>query len=352
MNAKENPAALGRIEDLPSSYIDALSAQNTTPLWPQLRSVMPHGCPTPRARAHRWHYADIRPLLHQAGEMTPIEQAERRVLMLANPGMEGKPFATASIFFGLQLILPGEQAPNHRHSVSAARMVMEGAGAWTTVEGQRCPMEKGDLILTPAQCWHEHGHDGDGPMVWLDALDLPLAVAMDSAYAVEAPLQNAPNQPDPSQTHYRRAGMVPARRLERAAHQYPQYRYPWTEVRAALQDMATVTPVGEPVQLAYVNPETGAPCLPILGFSALMLRPGEQVSLGRTSASCGYLIVAGSGKTLIGDTELAWEQNDVLAMPGHSTVVHRNDSGAEPAFLIQIDDGPMQRALGYFERFE
>lgn len=352
MNAKDESAALGRIEDLPDSYVQELTGQHTTPLWPQLRSVMPHGRPSPRSVAHRWQYSEIKPLLHQAGELTPIEQAERRVLMLANPGLNGTPFATASIFFGLQMILPGEQAPNHRHSVSAVRMVMEGSGAWTTVEGQRCPMEKGDLILTPAHCWHEHGHDGDGPMIWLDALDLPLAVAMDSAYAVEAPLQDAPKQPDPSQTHYRRAGLVPARRLERPAAQYPQFRYPWVEVQAALHDLAKAMPVGEPVQLAYVNPESGAPCLPILGFSALMLRPGERVVMGRTSASAGYLIVEGEGQTEADGKTLTWEQNDVLAFPGHSAITHQNASATEPAFLIQIDDAPMQRALGYFERFE
>lgn len=352
MNAKDNTSSLGRIEDLPESYVQALTSQNTTPLWPQLRSVMPHGRPSPRAVAHCWRYGDISPLLHQAGELTPIEQAERRVLMLTNPGLNGTPFATASIFFGLQMILPGEQAPNHRHSVSAVRMVIEGSGAWTTVEGERCPMEKGDLILTPAHCWHEHGHDGEGPMIWLDALDLPLAVAMDSAYAVEAPLQNAPNIPDPSQTHYRRAGLVPARHLEGAPAKYPQFRYPWVEVQAALQDLAKATPAGEPVQLAYVNPETGQPCLPILGFSALMLRPGEQVSMGRTSASTGYLIVEGAGQTEADGKALSWEQNDVLAFPGHSTIAHQNASATKPAYLIQIDDAPMQRTLGYFERFE
>ena len=164
---------LGTLDDLPKEYVDALTANSTQPLWPSMRAILPYDRPTRRTQPHLWRYADLRPLLLRAGDLTPIEKAERRVLMLANPGLDGEPFATSSIFFGLQLILPGETAPNHRHSPSAVRLIVEGDGAYTTVEGQRCPMAPGDVILTPALLWHEHEHRGDGPMVWLDALDAP-----------------------------------------------------------------------------------------------------------------------------------------------------------------------------------
>jgi gentisate 1,2-dioxygenase len=344
-------AQLGTIEELPQDYLDAVSAQCAKPLWPQLRAILPYDKPIHRTVPHRWRYKELRPLLLRAGDLTPIEKAERRVLMLANPGLEGEPFATASIFFGLQLILPGETAPNHRHSPSAVRLIVEGDGGFTTVEGERCPMTKGDVILTPAQLWHEHEHRGDGPMVWLDALDAPLVVKMEAAYCIEGEPQNPGNRPDSSQTRFRRAGLVPYDRLDRIANDYPQFRYPWVEVRQALMDLASGNGPGEAVQLAYVNPETGRECMPVLGFSAIMLRPGEELKPPRRSASCGYLVVEGAGESEIDGKTFQWEENDVMAAPTHAAIRHRNASSSKPAFLIQIDDAPMQRKLGFYEVF-
>src|SRR5438105_8463982 len=166
---------LGRLEDLPAAYVQALAAQNTVPLWLALRSLLPHGKPARATRPAHWRYREIRPLLLQAGELAPIEKAERRVLVLANPGhgLENMK-ATATIYVGMQLILPGETAPNHRHTPSAVRFVVEGEGGFTVVDGEKLPMRKGDLILTPPGLWHEHGHEGGEPVIWLDALDLPL----------------------------------------------------------------------------------------------------------------------------------------------------------------------------------
>ena len=108
----------------------------------------------------------------------------------------------------------------------------------------------------------------------------------------------------------------------------------------------------EAVQLAYVNPETGEECMPVLGFSAIMLRPGETLRMPRRSASCGYLVVEGSGESEIDGTTLKWEENDVLAAPTHATIRHRNASSSKPAYLIQVDDAPMQRRLGFYEVFK
>jgi gentisate 1,2-dioxygenase len=271
---------LDTIDDLPSDYVADLAAQGVLPLWPSLRRVLPYGQPERDTKPYLWSYQDIRPSLLRAGELTPIEKAERRVLVLANPGLGlDNMMATPTIYIGLQLILPGETAPNHRHTPSAVRFVVEGEGAYTTVEGEKCPMEKGDLILTPAGLWHDHGHAGTGPVVWLDALDLPLIYRLEASYAIEGEVQTPANAPDRSQTAYRRAGLVPfaaSQGNSRADH--PLLRYPWADVRQALVDMAAGAGPDEPVHLAYVNPETGAPCLLVMGFSAQMLRTGEEVA--------------------------------------------------------------------------
>lgn len=138
---------LGRIEDLPTEYVEALRENNTLPLWPSLRAMLPHGIPARSTQPVLWRYKDVRPNLMRAGDLAPIEKAERRVLVLCNPGLGLDTMrATPTIYIGMQLVLPGEVAPNHRHTPSAVRVVVEGTGGFTVVNGEKLPMEKGDLI--------------------------------------------------------------------------------------------------------------------------------------------------------------------------------------------------------------
>lgn len=344
---------LGTLEELPERYVSELTALNTLPLWPSLRGFLPHEMPARKTRPVLWRYQDVRPLLMEAGELTPIEKAERRVLILANPGLDLETArATPTIYVGLQLILPGEVAPNHRHTPSAVRFVIEGDGGFTVVNGEKCPMEKGDLILTPAGLWHEHGHDGDGPVVWLDALDLPVVYGFEASYAIEGPSQEVVNRPDASQVLYRRSGLLPYDALDRPRQPYPLIRYPWSEVRQSLQDMSAWTAPGEAVHIAYVNPETGAECLPTIGFSALMIRPGETVRLPRRSASAVLHVIEGEGTANIDGTGLTFAPSDSMAVPTHARLEIEAGSAQAPTFLFMIDDAPLQRKLGFYQVFD
>jgi gentisate 1,2-dioxygenase len=150
---------LGRIEDLPPDYVQDLRNVNLVPLWPSLRGVLPPKVPTRQTQPTCWAYKDIKPLLLKAGELTPIEKAERRVLVLANPGHGlDKMQASAAMYLGMQLLMPGEWAPSHRHTPNAVRMVVEGEGAWTTVDGEKCPMS----LLHGGQLPHQRRPPGRG----------------------------------------------------------------------------------------------------------------------------------------------------------------------------------------------
>jgi gentisate 1,2-dioxygenase len=345
-------STLASINELPADYRQTLTEKNLVPLWPAMRAALPHGKPQRRTQPVLWRYKEIRPELIKAGTLTPIEQAERRVLAFANPGLGLETMrATPSIFIGLQMILPRETAPNHRHSPSAVRMVIEGSGGFTVVQGEKCPMDKGDLILTPSGLWHEHGHEGNGPVIWLDALDLPIVQSLEASYAVEGEPQTIRNEPDSSQSRYRRSGLVPYRSLDARRTRYPLLRYPWNDVREALTALAAVTPKAELVQLAYVNPETGRECMPVLGFSAIMLRPGEAIALPRRSASAVLHIVDGDGEAEVDGVTLSWSDSDTLAIPTHAKVLLANRKAKSPAFLFQIDDAPLQRKCGFYEVF-
>ncbi len=342
---------LGTLADLPQDYVRTLADLSVLPLWPGLRQVLPHGKPVRATRPFQWRYEAVRSHLLRAGELTPIEKAERRVLVLANPGFGlERMMATPTIYLGLQLILPGETAPNHRHTPSAIRFVVEGAGGFTTVEGEKLPMEKGDLILTPSGLWHEHGHQGKGPVVWLDALDLPLIHYLEASYAVDGARQSPGNMPDRSQTAYRRAGLLPYAVLDRRRAEFPLVRYPWREVRQALADHAGGLAPGERNHLAYVNPETGAECLPTLGFSAEMIAAGAEVAPCRRSASAVLHVIEGEGQSEVDGQSFHWQEGDTIAVPTHARVRHRA-CGTSPAFLFHIDDAPLQRKLGFYEEF-
>ena len=339
---------LGSLEDLPEAYRAALKEQNLVPLWPSLRAVLPPGKPIPRTRPTCWPYQGLRPLLLKAGELTPIEKAERRVLVLANPGhgLE-KMQASSTIYLGMQLLLPGEWAPAHRHTPNAVRMIVEGEGAYTTVDGEKCPMQRGDLILTPTGLWHEHGHDGDKPVIWLDVLDLPMVYYMEASYVTEGHAQTV--SAEANEQAYQFGGVVPAPVFARSGQPFPMLRYPWVNVRKALEALAVSQPESTAVQVAYVNPETGADCQKILGFSALMLRPGERLALPARSSAMVFHQIEGSADVILDDQQFCLADADTCCIPGYTHVTLRNRSADLPAFIFVADDAPLQKKLGVYE---
>ena len=338
---------LGRIEDLPADYVAALKAQNLVPLWPNLRAVLPPHKPRLQTRATHWPYKTLRPLLLQAGELAPIEKAERRVLVLANPGHGlDKMQASAAMYLGMQLLLPGEWAPSHRHTPNAVRMVVEGTGAWSTVDGEKCAMQRGDLILTPTGLWHEHGHDGNEPVVWLDVLDLPLVYYMEASYHVDGGRQAV--KPGHGERAYSRGGLLPSAVFERSNKDYPMLRYPWAEARAALESLAADQAELEAVQLTYANPETGGHAENILGFYALMLRPGQTLRLPARSPAMVFHVIEGGAQVQIEDQAFTLDTADTCCAPGYTAVTLNNPS-AKPAFLFIADETPLHQKLGVFE---
>jgi gentisate 1,2-dioxygenase len=248
----------------------------------------------------------------------------------------------------MQLLLPGERAPAHRHTPSAARLVVEGDGAYTIVDGQKCIMKAGDLILTPGGMWHDHGHDGTEPVIWLDALDLPLFVYLEGSYAVEGELQAPANRPDSSAIAYSQAGLVPRRRGDAVRPRYPQLRFPWERTEAALRNFAAYSDPATPVELDYVNPETGDACLPTLGFAAMMLRPSEIIRPPRRSTSHVFHVIGGAGQSSINGETIEWKRGDTFSAPVFAKISHQA-GGKEPGFLLQIHDGPLQEKLCFYE---
>src|SRR5262249_28683789 len=121
-------------------FYDRIAPLNLSPLWEKLHNLVT-AAPQSPCQAHIWHYREVRPQLMQAGELITAMEATRRVLILENPGFQGQATITGSLFAGLQLILPGEVAPAHRHTQSALRFIIEGSDAYTAVDGERTTMQ-------------------------------------------------------------------------------------------------------------------------------------------------------------------------------------------------------------------
>lgn len=337
-----------RDESLPAAYSESLETRALAPLWTALHLLLPPER-TSRARPHVWRWAELRPLLLEAAGLVDIDHAERRVLVLMNPGLEGAYAITSTLYAGLQIILPGESAPSHHHTPTALRLIVEGRGAFTTVEGVRCAMEPGDLILTPSMRWHDHGHEGEEPVVWLDGLDVPLVRHFDASWASPMePPRKPESEVDSSADEYTAAGLVP-RASRYPDPVYPQVRWPWTAVRGALARLAATAPAVHPVVLRYVNPRTGASPLPTMGSEAQWLRPDEETPAERRTASAVYHVIEGQGRSRIGDATLAWARGDTFVAPPWHWVQHRNASATEPACLFQFNDEPAVRALGLWQ---
>src|ERR1700724_2315792 len=164
------------------AFYDKIAPANLAPLWEQLHSLVTPE-PVSRCLPAIWRYRDVRPYLMQSGSLISAKEATRRVLMLMNPGLGGQASITGSLFAGLQLIMPGEGAPAHRHTQSALRVIIEGHGAYTAVDGERTLMEPGDFVITPSWTWHDHGNDTQEPIVWLDGLDIQIVKLLSASFA-------------------------------------------------------------------------------------------------------------------------------------------------------------------------
>jgi gentisate 1,2-dioxygenase len=273
------------------------------------------------------------------------EEAERRVLMLINPGLEGKPAATSNLFAGIQLLLPGEIARTHHHTPSALRFVIEGEGGYTSVSGEKAPMQKGDYLTTPNWTWHDHGNEGDGPVLWLDGLDMPFVINMDAVFFEEFGEERQPLT-RPVDDSIRRWGSNLRPTWEQPGGDYsPVLNYKWSTTRAALQELRGDK--GSPydgVIMEYINPYTGGPTIPTMSAYLQLLRRGERTLAHRHVPSTVYHVAEGGGHSIIGGQRFDWEEGDTFVVPAWSWHEHAARDG--DAVLFSFSDRPILRSFG------
>lgn len=310
---------------------------NVRPLW---ESPTAHKLDDAGPQAHLWRWETMRALMLGATKVQNPAAVERRVLSLVNP--ENRAIEDEStvrtISAALQILLPGEAARPHRHSMNALRFVLEGNGAYTIVDGKRCLMEEGDLVLTPGWCWHEHEHRGSAPIIWLDVLDVPFHNVIGTSAFEPGPVHDlAPIIDDQA---FARAGLLPD--SAPAGSYSPLFRYPKGSAIEAL-DRMPYAPDGSR-RLRYVNPMTGGSVMALLDCVLMEITAERPTRSVRTNASSVIAVVDGEGESQIGGQMIRWGPKDVFTVPQNQWASHRANRGS--ATLFVTSDREIYRRLG------
>jgi len=212
------------------AFYQKIDGQNLSALWNVLGDLI---TPEPKSacQPHLWKFDQIRDYMNEAGKLITAKEAERRVLILENPGLRGQSKVTTSLFAGIQMVIPGDVAPAHRHSQSALRFILEGKGAFTAVDGERTVMEPGDFVITPSMTWHDHGNETDEPMFWLDGLDIPMVQFFDASFA-EGSNEDRQEITRPAGDSFARYGrnLLPVDD-KRSSKTSPIFNYPYSHTR-------------------------------------------------------------------------------------------------------------------------
>ncbi len=336
MTTAQPGSALGRF----SQDIATLSAR---PLWERVGGTQPGSPAVPMI----WRYADLRPQLLRSVELISARDAERPVLMLENPGLPGTGYITNSLYAGLQVIMPGEVAPAHRHTPNALRFILEGEGAYTTVGGERIAMRPGDFVVTPGWSWHDHGHTGTGPVIWLDALDSPFGQFFGATFRENYPGDTHPvtRSGHDSAARYG-AGLAPLE-YKPDGTASPLLMYPYERTRAALARVAANGPVDpiHGVKLRYANPATGGYPFPTMAVFLQWLPAGFGGRTYRGTDGCVFCVVEGCGRVFIDDRDFAFTPRDVFVVPPWCR--YRFEAEGD-CVLFSYSDRAAQEALGFW----
>lgn len=346
-----------------------LDAQNFAPYW----AVDPDNehdedgqvLKSPKAEPYIWKYSDIEPILNEAVELITMEDSERRSLVLVNPGLAPVRATVTSLYIAYRINDPHEIMPPHRHTINAVRIGLTGNQNFTCVEGENITFGPGDLVLTPADAWHNHGNHGDDYAMNVSVLDLPLNEFLNAAEfehdyteqeagkRVSREEQTALYADDYSRLVYGRSGLRPrfVNHARGTGYHSPMYVYRWDQTRSLLDDFRDHDgSEWDAVMVEYRDPTTGLTPFRTMTYFGQMLRPGEKTLPQKQNGSMVCIAFEGAGSTVIDGVKFDWQPFDTIAVPGGSWFHHENASDKDEAVMFVASDEPTLRALGFYRR--
>jgi gentisate 1,2-dioxygenase len=325
-----------------SALLADLEKNNLQALWSEVARTLSDQ-PGSRESAFKWPWQSIRSFADRAGDEVNMGDVERRVLLLANPAFGKRPVSTGTLIAAVQILNPGEIAEPHRHTIAALRIITEQDGGVTTVNGIKCPMVAGDLILTPAWCWHGHYNDSNRRLMWVDVLDVPLVASLDGIF-FEHPNEASPKlaEAEPfSDAAWSGAGIVQSDLTWNASHS-PKLRYAWADVKPTLDAIQPKNDGSR--EIRYINPLTGGAVMTTMDCYAIRLEAGLNTQRRRSTANTLCYVVEGSGRSEIGGKSISWTPGDIFTLPNWQWATHTADS--ELAYLVQVTNREMLKVLG------
>jgi gentisate 1,2-dioxygenase len=328
------------------AFYRKIDGENLSALWTVVRDLI---TPEPKSacRPYLWRFDAIRAYMMEAGKLISAKEAERRVLVLENPGLRGQSKVTTSLYAGVQMVMPGDIAPAHRHSQSALRFILEGKGAHTSVDGERTMMEPGDFVITPSMKWHDHGNQTLKPMFWLDGLDIPLVQLLDTSFAEGLDDEEQPITRPVGDSFARYGHNLLPVDLKRSSATSPVFNYPYAHTREALERAKTRGDwdACHGLKMRFSNPATGDYAMPTIGTFIQLLPKGFKTARYRSTDATVFAPIEGRGRTRIGEQTFEWGPRDIFVVPSWQWISH--ESG-EDAVLFSFSDRPVQEKLGLF----
>jgi gentisate 1,2-dioxygenase len=354
------PAVTPELEDLYRGFEKAL----LVPLWTEIGDLMPFA-PTSKAQPHLWEWNTLLHLAGRSGELVPIGRGgERRAIALSNPSLGGKPYASPTLWVAIQYLMPGEDAPEHRHTQNAFRFVVEGEGVWTVVEGDPVPMRRGDFLPQAGWNWHAHHNAAATPMAWIDGLDIPFQYEIEGQFFEPGRNQltekeHATPARSRSERLWGHPGLAPVSQLRRTEGS-PLLRYCWEDTDAALTDQLELEKEGHPGVLEpghalvrYTNSSTAQDVLPTIRTQFHRVVGGIETSPLRETGSSVYQVFDGSGRVTVGDFSWSVARGDIFVVPSWQPMSIRSEASASDSDsgaldLFQFSDAPIFEKLNLF----
>jgi gentisate 1,2-dioxygenase len=364
VSAPHQPDVTPALEDLYRGFEQEL----LVPLWTEIGDLMPVH-PQSKALPHLWRWQTLRRLAAQAGEVVPVGRGgERRAIALANPGLGGRPFATPTLWAAIQYLMPGENAPEHRHTQHAFRFVIEGEGVWTVVERDPVAMRRGDFLPQAGWAWHAHHNATAEPMAWIDGLDIPLQFSADAQFfQLGRDELTAAEQVTPERSRAERLwghpGLRPVSTTDTARRPgSPLLAYRWEHTDRALADQLALeaegfggTGSGGTVEhghaaVRFTDPTTGGDALPTMRAEMHRIARGVQTEPVRETGSSVYAVFDGSGTVSVGDKTWSVTRGDLFVVPSWQPFTATSEAGTTDSDsgaldLFRFSDAPVFEAL-------
>jgi gentisate 1,2-dioxygenase len=335
------------------AYYAEIDKVHLQPLW-EMTGLLT-SAPKVKAVPYRWTATELQHCAARAGDLVPIDRGgDRRVLAMSNPGLNGAPYVSNTMWAAVQYLQPGEVAPAHRHTPSALRFVLEGDGVYTLLDGDPVAMARGDLVLTPSWVFHEHHNPSPDPMMWLDVLDLPLVATLDAVF-FELPESSEPNDTTlPRSATERRfgqgAGLVPAgaNAAQNQSPHSPLMVFRWSETDAALDALLEVTD-GHDATIRFQDPTRGLDVMPTLRCEMRRIAGSFSTPGDRQTGTRVCAVLDGEGRVVLDGRTFSLTPGDVFVVP--SWCHHR--LGAESTLnIFTTSDAPVLERLGLFRTEE